>query len=125
MPDTPVPNVFLRPPVESAQKATHRPSVDLAEWWRSLRDPELDSLISRALESNLDLEIALTRLQEARTQELVVIGEALPSGGGTAGGGIGTGTDLTRGRASDVFRSAENATNFSRLQEGIVDEFQD
>jgi NodT family efflux transporter outer membrane factor (OMF) lipoprotein len=48
---------------------------------------------------------------------LVVIGEALPSGGGTAGGGIGTGTDLTRGRASDVFRSAENATNFSRLQE--------
>jgi outer membrane protein TolC len=64
MPDTPVPNVFLRPPVESAQKATRRPSVDLAEWWRSLRDPELDSLISRALESNLDLEIALTRLQE-------------------------------------------------------------
>ncbi len=115
MPDTPVPNVFLRPPVESAQNATRRPSVDLAEWWRSLRDPELDSLISRALESNLDLEIALTRLQEARTQELVVIGEALPSGGGTAGGGIGTGTNLTLGRASEPLRSGENATNLRHL----------
>jgi len=30
-----------------------------------LRDPELNSLVSRAIESNLDLEIALTRLQEA------------------------------------------------------------
>ena len=39
-----------------------------------------DSLVDRALESNLDLEIALTRLQEARTQEIVVIGEALPAG---------------------------------------------
>jgi NodT family efflux transporter outer membrane factor (OMF) lipoprotein len=117
MPDTPVPNVFLRPPVESIQKAARRPTVDLAEWWRSLRDPELDSLIGRALESNLDLEIALTRLQEARTQEFVVIGESLPSAGGTGGGGVGTGTDNSLGRATPVFRSAENRTNLSRINE--------
>ena len=89
-----------------------KPSGDLTEWWRSLRDPELNSLVSRAIESNLDLEIALTRLQEARTQELVVIGEALPSGGGTGGAGFGTGRDMTKGRASDLLRSADNAHGF-------------
>jgi len=78
------------PVVQIAQKTTRKPSDNLIEWWKSLRDPELDSLVDRAIESNLDLEIALTRLQEARTQELVVIGEALPASGATGGGGIGT-----------------------------------
>ena len=77
MPDIAVPDSFLPPVVQIAQKAARKPGTDLIEWWRSLRDPELNSLVSRAIESNLDLEIALTRLQEARTQELVVIGEAL------------------------------------------------
>ncbi len=116
MPDIAVPDTFLRQPVKIGQKAPRTSKVDLAEWWRSLRDPELNSLVSRAIESNLDLEIALTRLQEARTQELVVAGEALPAAGGTGGGGIGTGSDLTRGRASEELRSAENGTNFRRLQ---------
>ena len=54
------------------------------------------------------LEIALDRLQQARAQEAVVIGAALPAAGFTAGGGWGTGTDLSRGRVSQVLRSAEN-----------------
>jgi NodT family efflux transporter outer membrane factor (OMF) lipoprotein len=101
--------------VQIAQKTTRKPSDNLIEWWKSLRDPELDSLVDRAIESNLDLEIALTRLQEARTQELVVIGEALPASGATGGGGIGTGTNLTVSRTSDFLRSAENAANLHRL----------
>ncbi|HUI22201.1 MAG TPA: efflux transporter outer membrane subunit [Methylocella sp.] len=113
-PDTPVPDSFLPPAVQVAHKTAAMPSVNLTEWWRSLRDPELDSLVSRALESNLEVEIALTRLQEARTQELVVIGEALPSGEGTGGGGVGTGTNLTVGRVAEPLRSAENPTNLSK-----------
>jgi NodT family efflux transporter outer membrane factor (OMF) lipoprotein len=89
----------------------------MLDWWQSLRDPELNSLVSRAIECNLDLQIALTRIQEAETQELVVIGESLPAGGGTGGGGVGTGTDITRGRVTDLFRSAENTTNLSKIQE--------
>ena len=81
MPDIAVPDSFLPPVVQIAQKTTRKPGDNLIEWWKSLRDPELDSLVDRAIESNLDLEIALTRLQEARTQELVVIGEALPASG--------------------------------------------
>ena len=65
MPDIAVPDSFLPPVVQIAQKAARKPGTDLIEWWRSLHDPELNSLVSRAIESNLDLEIALTRLQEA------------------------------------------------------------
>lgn len=120
MPDTAVPDAFLAPPAASAKSAAKppaEPTADLSEWWRILRDPELDSLIVRAIASNPDLEIALTRLQEARTQEIVAIGDALPTIDATGGGGIGTGTDLTRGRALPDFRSAENATNLHKITE--------
>ncbi|MGH7878961.1 MAG: efflux transporter outer membrane subunit, partial [Candidatus Binataceae bacterium] len=115
MADIRVPDAFLPPIVQIAQKTARKPGADLIDWWRSLHDPELNSLVGRAIESNLDLEIALTRLQEARTEEIVVTGESLPASGATGGGGIGTGSDLTRGRASPVLRSAENRTNFRRL----------
>ena len=114
MPDIAVPNSFLHPVTQITHKTAPKPSGDLIEWWRSLRDPELNSLVSRALESNLDLEIALTRLQEARTQELVVIGESLPAGEASGGGGIGTGTNMTLSRASSVLRSAESSANLSK-----------
>jgi NodT family efflux transporter outer membrane factor (OMF) lipoprotein len=41
-------------------------AASLAEWWRGFNDPELDTLIERALRSNLDLRIADARLREAR-----------------------------------------------------------
>src|SRR5690606_29079235 len=37
-----------------------------AEWWRQFGDPVLDSLVERALTSNLDVRIAAARLDEAR-----------------------------------------------------------
>jgi multidrug efflux system outer membrane protein len=37
-----------------------------ASWWRAFGDPELDSLIARALAANLDLRIAVDRVREAR-----------------------------------------------------------
>ncbi|MGI8568254.1 MAG: efflux transporter outer membrane subunit [Methylocella sp.] len=117
MPNIRVPDAFLRQTVEITQKAPQKPGVDRVEWWRSLHDPELNSLVGHAIESNLDLEIALARLQEARTEEFVLIGESLPASGATGGGGIGTGTNLTVGRASPVIRSAQNATNFRKLDE--------
>jgi len=50
-------------------EATTRPTtqpVNLTEWWTTFHDPELDSLIRRAAESNLDLRIAVSRIREAR-----------------------------------------------------------
>jgi len=110
-PDIALPDSFLPPVVQIVQKTARKPGTDLTDWWQSLHDPLLDSLVSRAIESNLDLEIALTRIQVARTQELVVIGEMLPSSEADAGGGAGTGSNMLTGRASPVLRSATNANN--------------
>jgi NodT family efflux transporter outer membrane factor (OMF) lipoprotein len=89
--------------------------VDLAVWWKSLNDPELDSLVQRAVKSNLDLEIALTRLQQARTYESVVVGHALPGIDASAAAGRGTGSDLARGRAARPLVSADNTGGLQHI----------
>lgn len=90
-------------------------AVDLATWWKSLNDPELNSLVERAIKSNLDLDIALTRLQQARTYESVVLGVALPEVDATASAARGTGSDLTRGRADTPLRSADNGAGLQHI----------
>jgi len=49
---------------------TQRP-VELTEWWRGFGDPQLDSLIERALSANLDLRAAMLRVDEARAERAV------------------------------------------------------
>ena len=44
--------------------STNAPETDA--WWFSFQDPELNSLITRAVDRNLDLKLALERVQEAR-----------------------------------------------------------
>jgi len=91
--------------------------VDLAAWWRSLQDPELDSLIERAVAANPDALIALERLQAARTYEASVIGTVLPEAEASAGAGRGTGSDVTRSRASPTLTSANNTSGLQHLNE--------
>ena len=90
-------------------------AAELAAWWRALGDAELDSLVDRAIKSNFDLDIALTRLQQARTYEVVIAGHALPEVEATGSEARGTGSDLARGRASQALRSADNSTGLSHL----------
>ena len=92
-------------------------AVDQALWWHALHDPELDSLIERAIAGNPDLAIALDRLQAARTYEAAIIGTVLPVAGASAGAGRGTGSDLTRGRAAPALVSADNRTGVQRIDE--------
>ena len=40
--------------------------VELDQWWRTFNDPELDSLIQRAVVANYDLAQATARVEEAR-----------------------------------------------------------
>jgi NodT family efflux transporter outer membrane factor (OMF) lipoprotein len=98
----------------TAQSATDA-APDLATWWRSLNDEELDSLVDRAVKSNLDLAIALDRLQQARTYEAVVVGDALPTVDASAAAGRGTGSDLTKGRADQALRSADTGTGIQHI----------
>jgi len=93
---------------DAAAIAAAPPAVDPAVWWRALQDAQLDSLVERALAGNLSLEIALTRLQQARTFEMALTGYALPRIDAGAGGGRGTGSDLTRGRVAAPLGSADH-----------------
>lgn len=111
-PAPPMPQSFA---AAAASKAAVRAAATAAKWWRTLHDRELDSLIDRAIAASPTLEIALNRLQQARAQEAVVIGAALPVAEGSEGGGWGTGSDLARGRASQTLVSAENGTGVSQI----------
>ena len=60
-----------------APGATADPAVE--QWWSGFHDPELNSLIERAVRANLDLKIAASRLLEARAARGVARAGLLPS----------------------------------------------
>ncbi|HOA73144.1 MAG TPA: efflux transporter outer membrane subunit [Phycisphaerae bacterium] len=81
----------------STQPATQPAAVTVSgvpvntSWWLELRDPLLNSLVDRAIQSNLDVRIAEARVVEARALRRVVASELFPqfntSGGYTYRGG--------------------------------------
>jgi NodT family efflux transporter outer membrane factor (OMF) lipoprotein len=92
-------------------------TVDLTQWWHALDDPELDSLIERAIRANPDIEIALTRLQQARTRQVVYAGDGLPVVAANAAAGHGTGSDFTRSGALPQLRAGDNKGNLPQIAE--------
>lgn len=111
-PETKMPDTFIASSSEtqkSPENNGNQPVIDAATWWQALDDQELNSLIDRAIKANPDIGIALYRLQEAREQEVIVMGGALPFGEASGGGGWGNGSDLSRGRAPNALYSSDNA----------------
>jgi NodT family efflux transporter outer membrane factor (OMF) lipoprotein len=100
---------------EAPVKPARWADADLGQWWRSFHDPELNSLVERAVAANLDIEIALDRLQEARTLVLQWVGASLPSGEATASKSVGTGSDDTRSRVDQGLHAATNTAGYERL----------
>jgi NodT family efflux transporter outer membrane factor (OMF) lipoprotein len=88
----------------------------VAEWWRTFHDPELDALVLRALNKNYNLQMATARLRQARAQRWIVAADlfpeidadagyshargsknvVLPFGGGGAGGGSASGSTASK-----------------------------
>ena len=111
-PKTVVPPQFVAAPSAAAQAVTGPP------WWHSLDDPELDALIERAIGANPDIAIALTRLQEARTREVVLAADALPAVVASGAAGHGTGSDMTRGGAlAPALAAADNKGALNQIQQ--------
>src|SRR6201996_7663834 len=114
VPKNDAPASFIGAPLSTVEP-NNAADVDLAAWWKALNDPELDSLVERAVQSNLDLAVALDRLQAARTYEAVVLGHALLEVDATGAAAKGTGSDLARGRAEQGLVSADNTGGLQHI----------
>jgi NodT family efflux transporter outer membrane factor (OMF) lipoprotein len=80
-PDIATPSSYQDLPVTKPQAPFSVPiagEADLSAWWMQFGDPELQSLIARALKSNLDLMTAASRVREARQQEVIAGAAGLP-----------------------------------------------
>lgn len=54
-------------------------SEELTHWWMLFNDPQLDSLIRRATPANLDLQVATSRIAQARAKYVLARGTTLPT----------------------------------------------
>src|SRR5215472_16457341 len=61
------------------QAASTNSEVAVGLWWTTLGDPELTALINRAVQANLDLKAASSRVLEARAARRVTRADLLPS----------------------------------------------
>lgn len=65
--------------MEAQQKGVDTRPADLARWWTAFEDPMLNSLVERAVRSNLDLRVAEARVREARALRAVIAAGAWPT----------------------------------------------
>jgi outer membrane protein, multidrug efflux system len=79
-PELSVPSHWSEP---LAGGSTHR-SESLAQWWQAFRDKQLNALMAKAMESNLDLRIAKARVRETRALRGVVSTQLWPTVDGSA-----------------------------------------
>jgi NodT family efflux transporter outer membrane factor (OMF) lipoprotein len=71
-PETPVPGGWLN-------AGASQESQVLAQWWHTFHDPELDSLVDRALRSNHDLAAATSRILQARAGRDIAVAGLWPT----------------------------------------------
>ncbi len=78
----PGPGATVAPPPKAARPPPEtftEQSADLGAWWSGFDDALLNSLIERALASNLDLRTAVLRVDEARAQRAVAAAAYWPT----------------------------------------------
>src|SRR5438876_11634150 len=61
-------------------RTTSLPAPPLDQWWTGFRDPDLTRIVKRALDENLDLAAAMTRVQQARAAAQGAGAKRMPSG---------------------------------------------
>ena len=76
-PDYHAPEVKV--PARYAEPQAAGAAIDPARWWTAFGDPELTSLVERALAGNPDIQIAVSRVRQARIQEIEARAIGLPT----------------------------------------------
>src|SRR5258708_10608242 len=74
-PKTTVPDSYRQQPSAAGTNT----DAALGNWWATLNDPDLTSLIDRAIKSNLDLKVASSRVLEARAARRITRADLLPT----------------------------------------------
>ena len=74
-PDLRVPSTWN----EARQDGVETRSAELTRWWTAFKDPLLNSLVQRAIQSNLDLRFAEARIREARASRAVTAAGEWPT----------------------------------------------
>src|SRR5436190_23576891 len=97
------------PSIETRTAALPAPPLD--QWWTGFRDPELTRIVQRALDQNLDLAAAVTRVQQARASAQGAGTRRLPSGNLYAAT-----TTLSQSTESMSGRLASHAPGYDRQQ---------
>ena len=97
------------PSIESRTASLPAPPLDL--WWTGFRDPELTRIVKRALDQNLDLAAAMTRVQQARAAAQGAGAQRMPSGNLYA-----STTTLYQSTESTTGRLASHLPGYSRTQ---------
>jgi len=87
----------------AAARGTSTKPIEKDEWWSSFQDPELNSLIERAAAQNLDLKLALDRVDEARAARGIVRSGYFPSMDASA--------SATRNRQRVIAPASQNSVN--------------
>src|SRR5260370_13610999 len=73
-PKTTVPDSYRQQPGTAGTNT----DAALENWWATLNDSELNTLIDRAIKSNLDLKVASARILEARAARRITPDDLLP-----------------------------------------------
>jgi multidrug efflux system outer membrane protein len=83
-PKQPMPGQWESPPTTQASVIVQQPT-NMQRWWTTFNDPELNSLVHRAMATNLDLEAAAERIHAARATLGISVGGLLPTVGASGG----------------------------------------
>jgi NodT family efflux transporter outer membrane factor (OMF) lipoprotein len=92
-------------------RTTSLPAPPLDQWWTGFRDPELARIVKRALDENLDLAAAMTRVQQARAAAQGAGAQRMPSGNLYA-----STTLLSQSTESMTGRAASHLPGYDRHQ---------
>jgi NodT family efflux transporter outer membrane factor (OMF) lipoprotein len=78
-PDYVAPRLDLTAFHTSPRTDTRKPAPPLDQWWIGFRDPELVTIVERALAQNLDLAASFARIHEARAAAAGASAQLLPT----------------------------------------------
>ena len=99
LPEVPMPDVWQNTALDGLSEG----DATLQTWWGRLGDPTLERLVQRAEESNLTLQEAAARVEEARAFLGAARGQRLP--------GVGLGSTVQRFNGSDNSQLGQIAPN--------------